>query len=457
MKLVGKRYGVTMKKYILLIILIILLILSCTKNSPTGPSSPSADDMHWTKSQSPIYIKDCFVVPKGDTLVIDPGVEVIFKSSDWVYDFYINDLKVGMLHIKGKLLAEGTEEEPITFAREDDKGGSFWGGIFIDSTLTEQNRLQYCNIEYSFKSTYDNMRGALSFYCSEGIIDNCYFLNCSSSDICCLENTNVDIYNCTIDSYISWGGKLAIYCSNNSICKIVGNTLLGPEYGIKCSDHSEVMISENIIKNYYYYGICCNNYNGANIEIRNNIIEHCETGIKCHWTGSPNILNNIIKNNWNYGIYSICSNPYITSNLIIENDNGIYIQSNTPSLIVNNTIANNNSGFLCYDGSSILINSVLWDNDEAYVFMTDQNDVYISYSLIQGISLPSQVHNEGNNLMNQDPLFVDETNGNYELQDGSPCINAGNDEVENLPETDILGNPRFSGTSIDMGAYEFQE
>jgi hypothetical protein len=58
-------------------------------------------------------------------------------------------------------------------------------------------------------------------------------------------------------------------------------------------------------------------------------------------------------------------------------------------------------------------------------------------------------------IITNSPLFIDPTTGNYELQSGSPCINAGqNNYVTN--STDLAGNPRIVGGSVDVGAFEFQ-
>ena len=57
----------------------------------------------------------------------------------------------------------------------------------------------------------------------------------------------------------------------------------------------------------------------------------------------------------------------------------------------------------------------------------------------------------GNNWFG-DPLFV---GGSLRLQSNSPCINAGdNSYVTNA--TDLDGNPRIVGGTVDIGAYEFQ-
>ena len=53
------------------------------------------------------------------------------------------------------------------------------------------------------------------------------------------------------------------------------------------------------------------------------------------------------------------------------------------------------------------------------------------------------------------PLFMDQAGGNLRLQATSPCVNAGNNSYVN-GSTDLDGNPRISGGTVDMGAYEFQ-
>ena len=58
------------------------------------------------------------------------------------------------------------------------------------------------------------------------------------------------------------------------------------------------------------------------------------------------------------------------------------------------------------------------------------------------------------NLTNA-PLFVNQAGGNVRLQTNSPCINAGLNAYAS-GALDLAGNPRISGGTVDIGAYEFQ-
>lgn len=53
------------------------------------------------------------------------------------------------------------------------------------------------------------------------------------------------------------------------------------------------------------------------------------------------------------------------------------------------------------------------------------------------------------------PQFMDYASGNLRLQSNSPCINAGGN-LYVTTATDLDGNPRVVGGTVDIGAYEYQ-
>ena len=143
----------------------------------------------------------------------------------------------------------------------------------------------------------------------------------------------------------------------------------------------------------------------------------------------------------------------LTNNTIIENtaeedSGGIYVQlynnSNTAQ-IYNNIIYNNTANtkgddlYINNDGNGDFLSSPvnLYNND----FNQTTAGTYIE--------IPFSI--DPNNI-DSDPLFIGD--GDYHLTVSSPCINSGDNNAPDLPETDKDGNPRIVGGTVDMGAYE---
>ncbi len=108
-----------------------------------------------TRKQSYHVIDDVYV-DDDVTLTILPGTIVKFNEAPFVnlasfnnYFVYYNGSNVAkMLWIDGQIIANGTEEEPITFTRIQDSLYYHWGIIYLreDADLCS---FKYCNFKNS--------------------------------------------------------------------------------------------------------------------------------------------------------------------------------------------------------------------------------------------------------------------------------------------------------------------
>ena len=155
-------------------------------------------------------------------------------------------------------------------------------------------------------------------------------------------------------------------------------------------------------------------------------------------------------------------------------DRGLVSHDSTKQ--VNNCVFYDNAhGAVGHGGAMNIANSIFYKNSEAdisdngttpnvrysCVYSEKQGDIRSGYYKVN-------IGNGINGNITKDPLFSDAANGNFTLRANSPCIDAGDGSVANLPQYDYYGNPRSwsdgrvtpkgiadaSGNYPDIGLFE---
>jgi hypothetical protein len=298
------------------------------------------------------------------------------------------------------------------------------------------------------------------------------------------------------------GTVVRFIAGENSDAVISGFTITGGKAsrggGIYCLNSSPTILSNVIIGNYSGGGVYCE---GGSPVLRGNRVEKNLSTYAAGMYfegGAPTITDNIIERNWGKRGAGIClrgcqaatiernaiignngflgggvfldasrvrlRNNLIAANRANERGGGVY-HFQGEAIIVNNTIAGNWAEYVggIYRengaGDSLVMNCILWDNGD------DLYGLEASYSCIED-------DDQGTGNIHVNPQFISPEEGDYGLRPNSPCINAGNSvaplDVSAFPMTggvlvswsagaDLGGNPRISGSAVDMGAYEYQE
>ena len=140
------------------------------------------------------------------------------------------------------------------------------------------------------------------------------------------------------------------------------------------------------------------------------------------------------------GIYNAYSNMNAEHVYLLNNTSGQQSGSmhiiGKQCTIINNTIAGNSgSGLQLYHTSAMVRNSIFWNNTLSAITSISNSDLDLSYSLVQGGEGPLLLNNEitltgsvGN--IDTDPLLMSDITGQLKLQPGSPCIDAGDPDLD---------------------------
>lgn len=251
------------------------------------------------------------------------------------------------------------------------------------------------------------------------------------------------IVDCTISGNSAsqaGGGVLneSSYGTTLNDCQIVGNQAGTDGGGIADIDDSPTLVDCAISGN-------TANGNGG--------------GVDNNYESSPDITDSIISGNIannGGGIYdNLYSSPTLTNCVIAGNTaysggGAIYNWASAPTL-TNCTVADNSGGGIdnYLFSSPILVNSILWNDQSHEIQNAPQSLAVATYSDIQN-------GYAGTGNIDLNPIFVDPSAGEFQLQPESACIDAGNNAPFSNGDTDLAGNPRIFNGAVDIGAYEVQ-
>ncbi|MBI5787672.1 MAG: right-handed parallel beta-helix repeat-containing protein [Candidatus Schekmanbacteria bacterium] len=246
--------------------------------------------------------------------------------------------------------------------------------------------------------------------------------------------------------------------------------------GINCSKSSPSILNCIIEDNWLGAGIACFE---ASPSITKCIINenHGEGGIFCR-NSSPLITDTVISNNFSNeggGIYCKNNSSPTFINCVISGNTafyggGLFVGEESIANIVNCTISGNTavisgggivcSSSCCYAEARV-VNSILWGNVRAVINVgTVSDEIYLAFSGNSADITYSDIQGgwPGTGNIDADPMFTDQTAGDYRLLSNSPCINTGAGDkfaYPQLPDHDFDGEKRPFKSAYDMGADEY--
>lgn len=290
------------------------------------------------KALSPYYVTCDAIIPEGQTLTVEPGVEVLFRGR---YS----------IRVLGTLVTQGTASQNVTFksGMEPSAKGD-WVGLILPSTAPAGTELHYTNIYQA--------RLGLRITANDPLIDHCSISFCDSVGVICEAAAAPRILDTRFESNSITG----VYCENSSPIIRRSTFIDGAGYAVLAVEASLPVITNCIFNGAAVTGVRLENL--SNAVIRNNVFAfNGYYGIYCSNNSSPDVRNNIFYRN---------GTP--EANNSVKGGNAVYGRSSSlPTIFYNAFVSYNGPG-----GTPVPIVDISNDNqayDHATNILRDPNFV----------------------------------------------------------------------------------
>ncbi len=370
-----------------------------------------SSNMTFTSFGSPYFVNEDLLIEPGVTVTLLPATEIRLAP----------DVKIT---IKGVLLGMGSQANPIHIGRNIFQEEP-WGALCFE-VGSGTSTLEYMQIEgASVGGDYQWEKSAVSSYRTDLILENMTFDNCQQSVYS--QEANLELR----DSEFLDTNQLEILNVKEGSASVVRCTFWNAGAAGDALDFDTV--ATGLIQDCRFFGLP-----GSDdlVDLGDGCLDIILEG-------------NVIVGAPDKGVsVGEKSEAFLSGNLIADCSIGVAVKDSAVCQMDRNTLYDNLTALSVYEkipgsggGFAYVENTIFSQtrSDDVAVDLLSVGEVSYSLSDLELLT------GEGNIF--DDPLFIDPMAGNFNLDQSSPCIDAGNPSSPQDPDE----------TVADMGAYFFDQ